>query len=48
VYGALEERALLAQSPVPLGRLWRDHVNKPQNEAELEAIRRCVGARPTI
>jgi putative transposase len=40
--GTADERALLAESPVPLGRLWCDHVNKPQNEAELEAIRRCV------
>jgi hypothetical protein len=31
---------LLAGPPVPLGRRWRDHVNKPQNEAELEAMRR--------
>jgi putative transposase len=42
VYGTPEERAVLAESPVPLGRLWRDHVNKPQNDAELAAIRRCV------
>ena len=33
---------MLADSPVPLGRLWCDHVNKPQTQAELEAIRRCV------
>jgi len=42
VHGTAEERALLAESPVPLGRLWRRHVNEPQNEAELEAIRQCI------
>ena len=42
IHGTADERALLADPPVPLGRLWRDHVNKPQTEAELEAIRRCV------
>ena len=40
--GSAEEQTLLAESPVPLGRLWCDHVNQPQTEAELEAIRRCV------
>jgi hypothetical protein len=37
-----EDRALLAESLVPLGRLWRAHVNQPQTEAELAAIRRSV------
>ena len=40
--GTTEERALLAESPVPLGRLWRAHVNQPQTEAELVAIRRSL------
>ncbi len=40
--GTAEERALLADSPVPLGRRWCEHVNGPQTEAELEAIRRSV------
>lgn len=40
--GTAEERSLLADSPVPLGRLWCGHVNEPQTEAELEAIRRSV------
>ena len=40
--GTPEERALLAESPVPLGRLWCAHVNQPQTEAELAAIRRSV------
>jgi putative transposase len=42
MHGTAEERALLADSPVPRGRLWCDYVNEPQNEAELDAIRRCV------
>ena len=40
--GTAEERALMAESPVPLGRQWCEHVNEPQSEAELEAIQRCV------
>jgi putative transposase len=42
IHGTSEERAVLAELPVALGRLWREHVNEPQNEAELQAIRRCV------
>lgn len=42
VCGTAEERALLAESPVPLGRRWVEYVNEPQSEAELEAIRRSV------
>ncbi|MCI0363232.1 MAG: transposase [Phycisphaerales bacterium] len=42
VHGTPEERALLAESPVPLGRRWFEHVNEPQSDAELEAIRRSV------
>jgi putative transposase len=40
--GSPEERALLADSPIPLRRLWCEHVNKPQSDAELEAIQRSV------
>jgi putative transposase len=40
--GTVEQRRLLAESPVPLGRLWRQHANEPQSEAELEAIRRSI------
>jgi putative transposase len=40
--GTAEERALLAESPVPMGRSWYAHVNQPQTEAELEAIRRSL------
>jgi putative transposase len=42
LYGSPEEQALLAESPVPLGRQWRQHVNQPQTEAELAAIRRSL------
>jgi putative transposase len=40
--GTPEEKALLSTGPVPLGPLWAQHVNRPQTEAELETIRRCV------
>lgn len=36
--GTPEERALLSESPVPLGRGWCEHVNRPQTEAEEQAI----------
>ena len=42
LHGAAEERSLLAESPVPLGRPWLAHVNKPQTMAELLAIRQSV------
>ncbi len=40
--GTNEERALLTDPPVPLGPGWTAHVNRPQSEAELTAIRRSV------
>lgn len=40
--GTPEERALLADTPVALGRHWLAHVNAPQSEAELAAVRRSV------
>lgn len=40
--GNEEDRALLAESPVPLGRLWTEHVNQPQSEAELAAVRQSI------
>ncbi len=40
--GTAEERSLLAESPVALGRDWVAHVNRPQSEAELAAIRRGI------
>jgi len=36
--GTPEERALLAESPVPLGWSWCDHVNQPQNEREARPL----------
>jgi len=42
MFGTPEERAILAESPVRLGRNWCAHVNQPQNEAEAEAIRRSI------
>jgi putative transposase len=41
-WGTPEERTLLAEPPVPLGRLWCDYVNRPQNAAEEAAIRRSI------
>jgi putative transposase len=40
--GTPEALALLADPPVALGRLWLKHVNEPQTEAELAAIRRSI------
>ena len=42
LHGTPEERALLAESPVPLGSHWLEHVNRGQTKAEVEEIRRCV------
>jgi len=42
VFGTPEERALLAESPVRLGRSWCEHVNRPQTEAEEQAIQRSI------
>lgn len=42
VHGTPDEQAMLANSPVPLGRQWCGYVNKPQSEAELTAIRRSI------
>jgi putative transposase len=42
LHGTPEERAILTHGPVPLGAQWLKHVNQPQSDAELEAIRRCV------
>lgn len=40
--GTMDERAMLTDSPVPLGRDWTEHVNRPETELELMAIRRSV------
>lgn len=42
LHGTPEERALLADCPVPLGTNWLEHVNRPQTKAEVEEIHRCV------
>lgn len=36
------ERAFLAPWPIERPRMWRAHVNKPQSESELKAIRHSV------
>ena len=40
--GNADARALIARWPIPRPRHWRSYVNRPQNEAELQAIRRSV------
>lgn len=40
--GSAEDRSLLSDGPVPRGRSWVEHVNQPQTEAELAALRRSV------
>jgi len=40
--GTAEEKALLSDWPVVRPRQWVAHVNQPQTEAELKAIRRCL------
>ena len=42
VVGTEAERKLLAEPPVRIGADWANHVNAPQSEAELDAIRRCA------
>ncbi len=40
--GTADERALLADGPLPLPARWVQHVNRAQHEGELQAIRRSV------
>ncbi len=40
--GSAEDRALLSSWPMPRPAHWVEHVNTPQTEAELTALRRCV------
>jgi putative transposase len=40
--GTPAQRRLLSAWPLPHPKNWRKHVNDPQTESELEAIRRCV------
>jgi len=42
LHGDATARSLLAPWPIPRPRQWRSHVNKPQTEAEVEAIRHCL------
>jgi len=37
-----EYAAMLDAGPVPRGRDWLDWVNRPQSEAELAALRKCI------
>ena len=41
-FGSPEQQAILAPGPLALPRDWRELVNRPQTEAELEALRRSV------
>lgn len=41
-HGDDEARALLSKWPVRIPDDWRRHVNRPQNERELEALRRAI------
>jgi putative transposase len=40
--GSAEDRRLLSAWPLPRTTGWLDHVNSPQTEAELAALRRCI------
>ena len=41
-YGTAKERSVLAAWPLPRWPDWVQHVNRPQTDAELAALRRCV------
>ena len=40
--GSVADRGLLAAWPTPRPAHWIEHVNTPQTEAELNALRRCI------
>ena len=40
--GSADDRRLLAPWPMPRPANWLEHVNAPQTDAELAALRRCV------
>ena len=40
--GSSEQRSLLSSWPLPRPRAWKGFVNKPQTDAEVEAIRRSL------
>ena len=42
IHGTAEERQLLSAWPLPRPRQWAEHVNRPQTNAEVKAIRHCV------
>ena len=42
VNGNANSRRILCEWPIPRPRQWKSLVNRPQNEAELQALRRCV------
>lgn len=42
MFGDPESRSILSEWPVSRPRQWRSMVNRPQNEAEVEAVRTCV------
>jgi putative transposase len=42
VRGTPEQRSLLGDWPVPRPRQWIEHVNRPQSDNELDAIRKSV------
>jgi len=42
VHGSAEDRQLLSRWPLPRPSSWARHVNQPQSEAELTALRRSV------
>lgn len=42
LHGTPEERSLLADSPVPCGQMWLEHVNRPQSKAEEAAIEQSL------
>jgi putative transposase len=42
MHGTPEQQALLSKWPVPLPRDWLRYVNRPQSQAELDALRRSV------
>jgi putative transposase len=42
VHGTPQERALLAEPPIPLRRGWIEHVNQPQSEREVAAVRESL------
>jgi len=41
-HGGPDEKAILTDPPVKLGRDWLEHVNRPQTDTELAVLRRSV------